>query len=220
MPVSAPSLSITNANALISALSVNVGQTQLQSLTVTTLTASGASSLQSLNATTASFSGAISFSSGSYTTSISGSSSATSSVGYTLPPSDGSYGQVLSTNGNGGLLWITAGTAGPTTATYVKTLNVQGLLSFMTGNARWYPDTSVTLTQAYATVSVPPSSGSAQFVVKKNGVSISTVSISSGQYKSSLVSLSANLLATDYVTIDVVSGNGASDAAISILYTR
>ena len=107
MPVSAPSLSITNANALISALSVNVGQTQLQSLTVTTLTASGASSLQSLNATTASFSGTISFSSGSYTTSISGSSSATSSVGYTLPPSDGSYGQVLSTNGNGGLLWIT-----------------------------------------------------------------------------------------------------------------
>jgi hypothetical protein len=217
MPVSAPSLSIANPSSLITALTVSVGKTALQeasatAFTATSLIVTGQTYINSLGVT----SGA----GGAYTTSLVGSSSASQSYSYTLPASDGSYGQVLTTNANGVLSWTTPGGGAGATPTYTKTYTIPGMVPILTGTNRWYPDASVTLIQFYATVSSPPVGAAASFAVKKNGISIGTITIATNQYKSSVTSITTALLATDYITVDVTATNSIADASVIMIYQR
>ena len=139
---------------------------------------------------------------------------------YTLPSSYGVNTQVLTTNGSGGLSWQTVSGGSGGGGTYVKTYNFIGTISVSTGLVRWYPDSSITTASIMSAVSTPPSSGTVSMTVKKNGTSVGSVSISSGNYSSSVTSMVVGLTPSDYVTIDVTSANGASDGYLSIVYTR
>lgn len=94
-----------------------------------------------------------------------------------------------------------------------------GAVTPMTGTARWYPGRPVTLTSVFMMVTGTPTS-TLTIDVKKNGTSIHTgakPSINAGSNTSSMIPLSVSMTGSDYLTIDIVSGNG-SDLAVRIEY--
>lgn len=94
-----------------------------------------------------------------------------------------------------------------------------GALTAGAGKSRWYPDRPVTLLSAYLSAGTAPSSGAAAVDILKNGVSIGAQpTLPPGGNLSAAVPLSAGLNVTDYLTIDVLSANGAADALLTIVY--
>lgn len=77
----------------------------------------------------------------------------------------------------------------------------------LVGVARYYPPTPVTVTRVYASVSVPVTGGDFTFQLNKNGVDTGlTLAISSGSAVMAPVVSDIDLLASDYLTLDVTGG--------------
>lgn len=111
--------------------------------------------------------------------------------------------------------------ANVTGITYTKTLNFDGTVVVGVGTARWYPDTSITITGAYINASTPPVSGNLSLQLNKNGSPIlSNVNLTTGTYRSNNYSINTTVSTTDYVTVDVINNGGAADATLTITYNR
>jgi len=94
-----------------------------------------------------------------------------------------------------------------------------GTIAPMTGTVRWYPGRACTLTSVFMMITGAPTQTLA-IDVKKNGISIHTgpkPSINAGSNISSMIPLAVTMSAADYLTIDIVSGNG-NDLAVRIEY--
>ena len=97
--------------------------------------------------------------------------------------------------------------------------NFVGPVTVQQGTRRYYPSSAMTLYRARASLSSPPSAGeSVSFDIKVNGISIlggTLLTISNGNYASSILNFNAPIDISDYITIDVVSSSiNAADAVI------
>ena len=117
-----------------------------------------------------------------------------------------------------------AGPAGPAGADGVSPLlslsaSFPGSVTAFTGTLRWFPRGAIQLSLVSAFVPAAPTSDLV-VDVKKNGVSIfsgAKPTITTSQTASTPVSVSTLLSATDYLTLDVVSGE-AEDLTLRIDY--
>jgi len=106
------------------------------------------------------------------------------------------------------------GAGGGSTA-YEKTFNIVGLFAApITGTARAVPIANTTITKIQL---VNSNVVSANLTVRlnKNGVSVNTYTILSGNYISNYTGLNIPFTSTDYLTVDVLSGSG-SDFSLTI----
>jgi hypothetical protein len=100
--------------------------------------------------------------------------------------------------------------------------NFAGPLVALVGTARYYPPANITISSVYFSVGTTPSAGGiVRIDVKINGVSIfasALPTLESGQYKSSVVSLTVSVTPLQHLTIDVAaSSGGASDATVFLV---
>ena len=111
----------------------------------------------------------------------------------------------------------TGGSGGSTI--YSKTYNIIGPVLVQT-SPRWSPPANITITTAYASCSVAPTTGALIFTIRENATAIGTLTIAQNQYVSSIVTLTTPSTSSDAIYIDTVSSNGASDASITLYYTQ
>jgi hypothetical protein len=118
-------------------------------------------------------------------------------------------------------LYIWDGTAWKTRVNTVKkyiTMNQSGTITVpVTGTARLYPPSSLTISNVYASLSTT-SSSTFTFQLLKNGSVVGTYNISSGTNKMTVTAANISLTTTDYLTVNVTAGTGASDLRIDLEY--
>lgn len=102
---------------------------------------------------------------------------------------------------------------------YSKTYNIIGPVLVQT-SPRWSPPANITITTAYASCSVAPTTGALVFTIRENATAIGTLTIAQNQYVSSVVTLATPSVSSDAIYIDTVSSNGASDASVTLYYTQ
>ena len=120
-------------------------------------------------------------------------------------------------------LYIWDGTAWKTKTNTVKkyiTLNQSGTITVpTTGTARLYPPSSLTISNVYASLSTT-SSSTFTFQLLKNGSAVGTYNISASTNKMTTTAASISLITTDYLTVNVTAGTGASDLRIDLEYNQ
>lgn len=137
-----------------------------------------------------------------------GSAGTAGSVGYT--GSAGTNGSVGYTGSRGA-----DGTAG---GGYLNLLMPGAITAPVTGTARFYPPTNLTVNTVYANLSANPTNGNLTFIIKKNGTSIGTTFTLSSALMNA-VSTSISLTTTDYLTVDVTGSAMGSDLHIKLKYS-
>jgi hypothetical protein len=99
------------------------------------------------------------------------------------------------------------------------TMNQAGTITApFTGIARSYPPININITSIAASVGTTPTADLV-FDVLKNGVSVGTYTITAGEYKLSPASVSVSIQTTDYLSININSGTGATDLKVDFTYT-
>ena len=118
-------------------------------------------------------------------------------------------------------LYIWDGTAWKTKTNTVKkyiSMTQSGTITVpVTGTARLYPPSSLTISNVYASLSTT-SSSTFTFQLLKNGSAVGTYNISSGVNKMTTTAASISLTTSDYLTVNVTAGTGASDLRIDLEY--
>ena len=103
-----------------------------------------------------------------------------------------------------------------TAPVYVNLSMPGSITSPVTGAARYYPVSTILITNIYANLGAIPA-GNFTFVIKKNGVSIGSTFSMSGVVMTP-VSVNVSLTTSDYLTLDITGVNG-SDLNIKLKYT-
>jgi hypothetical protein len=86
------------------------------------------------------------------------------------------------------------------------------------GVARFYPPLAMEVTEVYASMSISPTGNNFTFILRKNGFTAGTFLIPVGAYlMTPQVITPFQLLATDYVTVDV-TGGGGRDLHVKLRY--
>lgn len=99
------------------------------------------------------------------------------------------------------------------------TLNQPGTLTFpFTGVARVYPTANLNITFLYATLGTA-STANLVFSVKKNGTLVDSYTIPSNTNRLEQTNTSISLTTSDYLTVDLVSGEAATDLQIDFEFT-
>jgi hypothetical protein len=85
------------------------------------------------------------------------------------------------------------------------------------GSARWSPDKTVRITQVDATLDTPGSS-TTTVVVKKNGSTVVTLSLTSGIYHNTALPVDLSLTAFDWLTVETTAaGTGAANLNVQMV---
>jgi hypothetical protein len=114
--------------------------------------------------------------------------------------------------------WRTTKSAKP--SAYINFSLTDAITPPITGTARFYPPKNVTISKVYAHLSTATTSGALTFILKKNGVSIGTTfTIAQGAFVMTTTTVNVSLLTTDYLTLDVTGGTGATDLFVKLEYT-
>ena len=101
------------------------------------------------------------------------------------------------------------------------TLTQNGTLYVLNGSARWYAPRAVTIQSMAAYVQTAPVGSSLELRVNKNGSSIQTPTITTGNTSGSLTGLSDTMNAGDYLTVDITavgSSTAGSNLNLVIVY--
>lgn len=105
--------------------------------------------------------------------------------------------------------------------TLTVTLLQQGELTITTGSARWYAPAALTISKITARVATAPTGSAVTILVKKDGTTASTLTISDGG-TSDIDNTGFSMTAGQYLTVDV-SAVGSTTAGeelnIQFLYT-
>lgn len=118
-------------------------------------------------------------------------------------------------------LYIWDGSAWKTKTNTIKkyiTMNQSGAITVpTTGTARLYPPSSLIISNVYASLSTT-SSSTFTFQLLKNGSVVGTYNITAGSNKMTTTAASISLTTTDYLTVNVTAGSGATDLRIDLEY--
>lgn len=99
-----------------------------------------------------------------------------------------------------------------------KTLNFVGVLKPVNGTARWYPERNVTLLYAYVTVS-DPSTNDIVCELNINSTPVRTNMVLDAQSNiSAYFDLNTLLLASDYVTLNIIKADNGRNLSLTIVY--
>jgi hypothetical protein len=137
-------------------------------------------------------------------------------AGIGVPPG-GTTGQVLakSSDLDYETEWVSAATS---VSRYVNLSLIGDISPPVTGQARFYPPSPILITKIYASVSLQPTGGDFTFLIKKNGVNTGAIlTIPSGAFTMTPVTVSISLTSADYLTVDV-TGVGSSNLHIKMEY--
>lgn len=98
------------------------------------------------------------------------------------------------------------------------TLTQNGTLYVLNGSARWYAPRAVTIQSMAAYVQTAPVGSNLELRVNKNGSSIQTPTITTGNTSGSLTGLSDTMNAGDYLTVDITAvGSSTAGANLSLV---
>ena len=86
-----------------------------------------------------------------------------------------------------------------------------------TGVSRFYPTSNLTITNVFASLGTV-SSGNLGFMIKKNGSNVGTFTVTGNTFRMSDTSANISVSTTDYLTLDVTSGSGATDLRVDLKY--
>jgi hypothetical protein len=95
-------------------------------------------------------------------------------------------------------------------------MNFLGPLEPVTSTVRYYPIRSITVKSYFITAGGAPNAAG-NLVIKKNNVTVTTVSVPSGTVKTDTTPLSIVLSTTDYLTVDSTLSSG-KDLSIIFIY--
>lgn len=99
--------------------------------------------------------------------------------------------------------------------TFVQTGTITTPVS---GTARSYPTANCTITNVYASLGTA-ASDTFTFVLKKNGSTVGTYNMSAGTYRMGATAASVSLTTSDYLTINITAGTGATDLKVDLEYS-
>lgn len=100
------------------------------------------------------------------------------------------------------------------TITLVQTGNIT---TPFTGVARFYPISNLTITNVFASLGTA-SSTNLGFMIKKNGSNVGNFTVTANTYRLSGTSANISVSTTDYLTLDITSGTGATDLKVDLQY--
>lgn len=103
-----------------------------------------------------------------------------------------------------------------------KNYNIPGVLKATTGTSRWWVPTNLVITKVICGVNTAPTGSSVNISILKNGLSVTSTSVTDGSSTSSS-NVSLSLTAGDYITVDITqvgSGTPGSDLVVTFLYHR
>ena len=86
-----------------------------------------------------------------------------------------------------------------------------------TGIARCYPTANVNIVNVFASLGTTSSSNLA-FTLKKNGTAVGNYTVAGNSYRLTATSANINVTTSDYLTLDITSGSGASDLKVDLQY--
>lgn len=92
--------------------------------------------------------------------------------------------------------------------------SLAGVLSIAAGTLRRYISFARIITKIDANVGSAPTGGPVTILLKKNGVTINTITIAGGTNRQIQTGLALALAADDYLTVDRSAVNGAADLTI------
>lgn len=130
---------------------------------------------------------------------------------------DGTNGQVLTTDGSGTFTFATASGGG-----FEKSYRYTGTLSTNTGTLRLYLHKAATLSEIDLFVNTAPSGSAINLDINKNGTSVATPSISADSTSNTGISASVSFAEGDYITVDidqVGSSTAGSDLYAVLTFT-
>jgi hypothetical protein len=103
----------------------------------------------------------------------------------------------------------------PRYITMVKTGNITAP---DTGTSRYYPPKDVTISNVLASLSTA-STSNLQFTINKNGSNTGAYTISPNAHVMTKTSANISLTTSDYLTVDILSGEGAAELRLDLEYT-
>lgn len=86
-----------------------------------------------------------------------------------------------------------------------------------TGVARCYPTSNVNIVNIFASLGTP-SSSNLQFTLKKNGSNVANGTVTGNSYRMTPISANISVSTTDYLTLDITAGSGATDLKVDLQY--
>jgi len=96
----------------------------------------------------------------------------------------------------------------PTISTDTQVFGFNGIIKPTVGLSRWYPSMASVVSKFYASIETS-STLPLTLQLKKNGIAIGGIlTIDAGSYKSNILIYSTAITIQDYLTVDIVSGNG------------
>lgn len=123
--------------------------------------------------------------------------------------------------GNGLTAWNSlsyGGIQGPPATKFI-TYNLPGTtVGPYQGTSRFYPPINVTAQYVNSNVSSAPVDTAVTFQVQKNGTSLGTITIPTGDFKSANTAITTSLTTSDYLSIYVVAGS-ATDLVVTVGYS-
>lgn len=103
----------------------------------------------------------------------------------------------------------------PRYITMVKTGNIT---TPDTGTSRYYPPKDVTISNVLASLSTAATSN-LQFTINKNGSNTGAYTISANAYQLTKTVANISLTTSDYLTVNILSGEGAAELRLDLEYT-
>jgi len=111
---------------------------------------------------------------------------------------------------------------GLTTQYYERHFNYPGDITVNNGNVRWWSQGSLLISRIRAQVDIAPLGANITIVIRKNGTSVQTVTITAGQ-SSSQINTNITTANGDYITVDITTTGLSpvgSNLVVSFLFTR
>lgn len=90
-----------------------------------------------------------------------------------------------------------------------KTFNLLGSLIPVIGNARWYPNSNITVISGYLTIGTSSSTDTI-LNIRINNVIVGTFTLSANLFRSTTQTLNLTMTSTDYMTADLTTTGGSN----------
>ncbi len=86
-----------------------------------------------------------------------------------------------------------------------------------TGTSRYYPTSNISIVNVFASLGTA-SSANLGFTIKKNGNNVGNFTVTANSYRLTGTSANISVTTSDYLTLDITSGSGATDLKVDLQY--